>query len=487
MFVVGLDLGTQSLKAVVCDHGLVVRGRYAVSYPTNQIDLDHVEQDPRAWEAALAPAIAGALAAAGVQADDVRALAIAGQLDGCIPVDNGGHATHPALIWQDRRAVTEATRIAANRMFALTGQVADASHMAPKIQWLRSHGIPAARFHQPVSYLVERLTGEAVIDPALASTTMLFDLTTMRWSPELLTSYELAHHQLPVVRLASSVAGTLTRAGAALTGLRAGTQVAVGTGDDFANPLGAGIAHAGPVMCSIGTAEVVGTVSAHGVLDKVGPEPMVETHAFPSGGFFIENPGWLSGGAIRWAVRLLGLAGDRQLDALAETAPPGAAGVTFIPSLAGAMTPVWRPHARAGFHGLTAAHDRPHIARAVLEGLAFACRDVVERLAALGLPTDTVVLSGGGARSRVWAQLRADALGRVHRVATEPDSCPLGAAMIALVAAGGFPDLVAAASLVPTPVTAFTPATTMELESAYQRYQVVGAHLSPLASPPGSQ
>ncbi|MGE0870161.1 MAG: FGGY-family carbohydrate kinase [Kofleriaceae bacterium] len=481
MFVVGLDLGTQSLKAVVCDHGLVVRGRYAVSYPTNQIDVDRVEQDPRAWEAALAPAIAGAIAAAGIQPDDVRALAIAGQLDGCIAVDSAGHPTHPALIWQDRRAVVEAARVDAKRLFRITGQVADASHMAAKIHWLRAHGVPAARYHQPVSYLVERLTGEAVIDPALGSTTMLFDLTTMRWSQELLNAYELGSYQLPDVKLATSVAGVLTRAGAALTGLRAGTQVAVGTGDDFANPLGAGMAHPGPVMCSIGTAEVVGTVSPNGVLDTVGPEPMLETHAFPSGGFFIENPGWLSGGAIRWAVRLLGLAGDRQLDALAETAPPGCAGVTFIPALAGSMTPVWRPQARAGFYGLTAAHDRPHMARAVLEGLAFACRDVVERLVALGLPTETVVLCGGGARSRVWAQMRADVVGRVHRIATEPDSCPLGAAMIALVAAGGIPDLPSAAALVPMPVTAFTPATTAELEAAYQRYQTVAAHLSPLA------
>ena len=114
---------------------------------------------------------------------------------------------------------------------------------------------------------------------------------------------------------------------------------------------------------------------------------MVETHAYPTGAFFVENPGWLSGGAVRWATRLLGLASDAELDQLAATAPPGADGVTFIPALAGAMTPVWRATARGTLHGLAAAHDRAHVARAVLEGLAFAARDVVDRLAD-ARPTD---------------------------------------------------------------------------------------------------
>jgi xylulokinase len=477
VLLLGLDLGTQSLKAIVCDEALTVRGRCAIAYTTLHPEPGHVEQDPRTWEAALAPAVAGALAAAHADPADIAAIAIAGQLDGCIAVDASGAPLGAALIWQDRRASAQAARVDAADVFARTGQVADASHMAAKIAWLREHGTAAVRFHQPVSYLVERLTGAAVIDPALASTTMLLDLATARWSQPLLGAFAISPAELPELRDTCAVAGALTAAGARLTGLHAGTLVAVGTGDDFANALGAGITAPGSIVCAVGTAEVVGAVAHAIVLDRVAAEPMVETHVFPGGGFFVEHPGWLAGGAIRWAVELLGLADDAELDAIAATVPAGADGATFLPALGGAMTPVWRPHARATLHGLTARHTRAHVARAVLEGLTFACRDVVDRLIALGLPAREVVLVGGGARSRVWAQLRADTLGLAHRIGADPDACPLGAAMIAAVAAGVYPDLATAAARVPPPVETFLPGPSAALVEAYCRYEALGARL----------
>lgn len=485
MLVVGLDLGTQSLKAVVCDDALEVRGQHAIGYSTQHPAPGRAEQDPRAWEAALAPAIAGALADAQVAPDAIAAIAIAGQLDGCIAVDPAGAPLHPALIWQDRRAVDDSARAGARRVFDVTGQVADPSHMAPKIAWLRRARPGAARFHQPVSYLVERLCGAAAIDPALASTTMLLELSTGRWSTELLDAFEVAPEELPAVRPTCEVAGTLTAEGARLTGLLAGTRVAVGTGDDFAAPLGAGLVAPGPVACVIGTAEVVGAVATAAVRDRAG-EPMVETHAYPTGGFFVENPGWLSGGAVRWAVHMLGLSGDAELDALAASAPAGADGVVFVPALAGAMTPVWRPHARGTLHGLAAGHDRAHVARAVLEGLAFAARDVVGRLGELGLPAREVLLLGGGARSHVWAQIRADVLGVPHRVALRTDATPIGAAMIAVVAAGGAPDLVALAARIPPAAATLSPdaSTVPAAADAYDRYRRVVAQLAPLALSP---
>lgn len=470
VLVIGLDLGTQSCKAVVCDERLAVRGQHAVPVATRHPGPGCVEQDPLAWEAALAPAIAGALAAAGVGRGDIAALAIAGQLDGCVAVDASCRPLHPALIWQDRRAVAEAALADPAQVFALAGQVADPSHMAPKIAWLRGSGIRAARFHQPVSYLVERLTGVAVIDPALASSTMLLELAAARWAEPLLAAFAIDPRELPAIAPACSIAGELTADGARLTGLVAGTRVAVGTGDDFATPLGAGIAAPGAsVVCAIGTAEVVGALAASPVLDRVRDEPMVETHAYPTGAFFVENPGWLSGGAVRWAVQLLNLGGDAELDTLAASAPPGAGGITFLPALAGAMTPVWRPEARGTLHGLSAGHDRAHVARAVLEGLAFAARDVVDRLRAMTLPTPRVLLLGGGSRSAIWAQIRADVLGLPHDVAASADTCPIGAAMIAAVAAGMHPDLAGAAALAPPPARTFEPAA--RLDEPYARYQ----------------
>jgi xylulokinase len=212
-------------------------------------------------------------------------------------------------------------------------------------------------------------------------------------------------------------------------------------------------------------------------------EPMVETHAYPTGAFFVENPGWLSGGAVRWASELLSCSSDAELDALAARAPAGAGGVTFVPALAGAMTPVWRGHARGTFHGLAAAHDRSHLARAVLEGLAFACRDVVQRLAALGLPAREVVVLGGGAQSSLWLQLRADAIGLPHHVAARTDTCAIGAALLALVALGVLPDVATAvATASPPPARIVTPAGS--LDAAYARYRRLVAQLLPLADQP---
>jgi xylulokinase len=472
--VVGIDLGTQSLKAVVCDAELRVLGDHAVPITTRHPQPAWAEQDPASWCAALEPAISGALAHANADGRDVAAIALAGQLDGCVAVDAIGAPLHPALIWQDKRAVRETPALP--RLFELTGQIADPSHMAPKIVWLRDRGIRAARWHQPTSFLVAHLTGEHVMDPSHASTTMLFELAAGAWSRELCDAFEIGLAELPRIAPPTAIAGALR---ASIAGIAAGTPIAVGTGDDFATPLGAGVIAPGVAICAIGTAEVVGALSSALVLDHAG---MVETHAYPGGAYFVENPGWLSGGAVRWATRMLGLAGDRELDALAAQAPPGADGVTFVPALAGAMTPTWQPHARGALYGLAAAHDRPHVARAILEGLAFAERDVVERLAALGLAVDRVLVLGGGGNSAVWTQIRADVLGRPHDVAARSDTCPIGAAMIAAVAIGMQPDLATAAATAPPPATTLLPRAS--LDEAYERYRTLQAQLASLAERP---
>ena len=475
--VVGVDLGTQSLKAVLCDERLTVLAEHSVPIATRHPQPGCAEQEPGDWIDALDQVIADVLILHGVSRPGaLSAIGIAGQLDGCVPVGESGMALGRALIWQDRRAVAEARLADAARLHAITGQVADPSHMAPKIRWLREHGIHAARWHQPVSFLVEHLTGNAMIDPAHASTTMLYDLAAGRWSPALLAAFAIDPDELPAVAPAHSIAGVMRE------GVLAGTPVVVGTGDDFATPLGAGLATPGTIACILGTAEVVGALSAQPTLDIPSaraatdpwrdlPEPMVETHAYPTGAYFIENPGWLSGGAVRWATRMLGLSSDAELDALAASSPPGAEGLTFIPALAGAMTPTWRPEMRGALHGLTAAHDRPHIARAVLEGLAFACRDVVERLVALGVvPAGAPVhLLGGGSRSTVWAQIRADVLQRPHHIGARTDTCAVGAAMLAAVGAGLVPDLAAACALAPPPARTVQPQAS--LEAAYERYR----------------
>src|SRR5690606_27530198 len=226
---------------------------------------------------------------------------------------------------------------------------------AAKARWLKRHLPPEtraaiARFHQPVSYVVARLTGIAVIDHALASTSMAYALDRRGYDSTLLQAFDLEARELPEPAPAESRAGGLSREGAALTGLPEGVPVAVGTGDDFATPLGGGLCAPGQVAVVLGTGEVVGALHPAALRDGGG---MLETHAYPGGAYFIENPGWLSGGAIAWIGDVLGGLDFAALESLVGTAPAGCDGLSFIPALTGAMAPRWLPEARGCFYGLT--------------------------------------------------------------------------------------------------------------------------------------
>jgi len=485
MMIVGIDIGTQSLKAVVTDDALRVRGEAAMAYRTNFPRPGWAEQDPQLWEHALGPTIARALAQAGVAPAQVTALGVCGQLDGCLAVNAKGKATTPCLIWMDRRAIAEIANVPAAMVRARAGVMLDASHMAAKIRWLKRHhpdAASAACFHQPVSYLVARLTGRAVMDHALASTSMVYGIGRRGFDSALLDCFDISADELPALADAADCAGPLTADGAELTGLPTGIPVAVGTGDDFSTPLGTGFLRPGQLAVALGTGEVVGALHPRLIIDDGG---LVETHAFPGGGYFLENPGWLSGGAIAWLCDLLKIDGFEALDAEAAAVPPGAAGVTFIPALTGAMAPEWNAAARGCFYGLTPSHGRAHLARAVLEGCAFAMRDVADRLTALGVEIRSLLILGGGARSRLWAQMRADVAGLSADVSGRVDSSPVGAAMLAAVAAGAIDSLEQAAELVREPAAALQPAITARgaYADAYSKYRQLFESLKPMFEP----
>ncbi len=483
--IVGIDVGTQSLKAVVTDERLRVVGEGAVRYSPRYPKPGWAEQDVALWEQALAPAIARALAQTGVAPVRINALGICGQLDGCVPVDTAGRALGPCLIWSDRRAVDCLPPIPAREMLQRTGVVPDATHMAAKIRWWQTHGAPAigvACYHQPVSYLVARLTGAAVFDEALASTTMLYGLERRDYEPDLLQAFGIDRSILPRIAPAASPAGTLHGPGARLTGLPPGIPVAVGTGDDFSNPLGAGLTRPGRAICTIGTAEVVGALHPAPVIDTAA---LVETHRYANGLYFVENPGWLSGGAVTWLCRLLRIDTAAALSETAAKAPPGAAGLLFLPALSGAMAPEWIAEARGAFYGIGPGHDRSHFCRALLEGCAFAMRDVIERLAHLQVATDTIVMAGGGADSRLWGQIRADLTGRVVEQVIRRDTSPVGAAVLAAVAAGLYPDIDAAAAGIDAVAVPLEPEAGNRdiLETRYRDYHRLFDSLRPMYHP----
>jgi xylulokinase len=449
--IIGIDIGTQSIKAVAVDESMRVLGETAYRYMPSFPQPGWAEQDPALWEEGLHSAVAEALKSAGISPLEVRALGVAGQLDGCLPVGSDGQALYNCLIWMDRRAEKELASVKgidAENLRQVTGITMDAGHMAAKIRWFMVNHVNSKMevcFHQPVSYMVARLTGEHVYDHALASTSMLYSIQQGDYDDSLLRAFGIDRRQLPKIKEAWGKAGKLIAPGVLLSGLPEGITVAVGTGDDYSTPLGAGIIKPGRMVCILGTAEVVGALD---VSPKIDPSGLVETHKYFGETYFIENPGWLSGGTLEWFVETFRLSGVEEMVSLAKDVPAGSEGLFFLPALSGAMAPEWIESARGCFYGLTPAHGSAHMARAVLEGCAFAMRDVLERLMSMDVPIESILLLGGGAKSSLWAQIRADVSGVPVVVPSRLDTSPVGAAMLAAVAAKIQPDLESCAKLI---------------------------------------
>jgi xylulokinase len=393
---------------------------------------------------------------------EIAAVAFGAQLDGVVAANAGGEPLRPALIWADRRAADEcsvaAGRADAERLRELTGCNLDPGHIAPKIAWLARHEpeahAAAAVFAPPGSWVAWRASGVLAVDPTNASSTGLLDPRTRRWAPEACEAFDVDPDRLPPIRPADAVLGPMLPWLCEATGLDERTLVVLGAGDEMAATLGAGVVEPGEVCDVMGTAEPVCAVVGEPAHDPTG---LVELHphADPDT-WLLENPGWLSGGAYRWFRDELGGTETLQaaesgadvyelLDELAECAPPGADGVSWLPALAGAMAPEWNSHARAAWFGMTAAHGRAHLARALLEGNALALRDVIDAIAGAGHAPKLVVCVGGGAKGRLLCELRAHVTGLPVCVPEDVETTARGAAMLAASGAGLHAGVAAAA------------------------------------------
>ena len=486
--VLGVDVGSQSIKVVLVDQGgdVVATGSAALAM-THQHD-GWAEQDPHAYRSALRDAVSAATA--GIEPTQVVAMGLGSQVDGVVASDADGEPLRPAIIWLDKRATEQCDRLVAavgeDVLAERTGLVADASHSAPKMMWIRDHEPQVwdrtASLAPVGSYLLHHLTGTHAQDAANASSTMVYDVARGEFDESLCTAAELDSSMFAPVRPSTDVVGTLRPDVASELGLSPRCAVVVGTGDEHAASVGAGAIEAGVVVDVTGTAEPVTTVSATPVRDPLG---LVETHghAVP-GSWLIENPGFVSGGSTLWLSGLLGVP-QAEVFTLALEAPAGSDGVLFLPALSGSTAPRWNDRMRGGLLGLAMNHTPAHVARAVLEGCAFALRDIVERLDALGLGQGEVRIVGGGARDNLWAAIKASVLGRpVRRVLTE-EATAVGAAMVAGVGAGFFADFSAASVAVRLAPDAIDPdpEANKTYEEAYQRYLAAFASVESALAP----
>jgi xylulokinase len=388
------------------------------------------------------------LSESGVAVKDVRALSLATQVDGVIPIDSTGQPLYPAIIWMDRRASAQCERVRQGldeeKIFQLTGLNLDATHVAPKIRWLADEQpqiyARAAYFLLPGSYMAYALTGELGVDYSNASSTLLLNVYTKTWSQSMADAFGIDLKKLAPLGAGTTPLGKLRPNLAESLGLSEETLVMIGCGDEHAACLGAGVARPGIVGDIAGTAEPVCAASPEPAFD---PTRLVETHCHADPDLWLlENPGFVSGGNIRW-FRDQFAKGETYaaLDSEAALVPPGSEALTFLPSLMGAMAPTWNESARGTFAGFTLAHNRGHFFRALLEGSAYAVRDITTQMQAAGIELRELRVVGGGAKSRLWNQIKADVTGLQVNVPEITETTALGAAFLALVGLGAYATL----------------------------------------------
>jgi xylulokinase len=447
-YVIGCDVGSQGTKAIL----LSMTGDYiGEAYEGYPIDYPHplwAEQPVERWLDALNAAIRRLLSESGISPQNVRALSLATQVDGVIPIDSAGRALHPAIIWMDRRASVQCERIRQDlddeQIFQLTGLNLDASHVAPKIRWLGDEQpeiyARTDHFLLPGSYMAYVLTGELGVDYSNASSTMLLDVHTKTWSPTMCEAFGIDPNRLAPLGAATATLGKLLPDVAQSLGLSAETLVMIGCGDEHAACLGAGVTGPGIVGDIAGTAEPVCAASPVAAFD---PTRLVETHCHADPDLWLlENPGFVSGGNYRW-FRDQFAKGDNYaaLDIEAARIPAGAEALTFLPSLMGAMAPTWNESARGIYSGFTLAHTRGHFVRALLEGSAYAVRDITTQMQTAGIELHELRVVSGGAKSQLWNQIKADVTGLQVKVPEITETTALGAAFLALIGIGAYASL----------------------------------------------
>ena len=451
--VLGIDVSTTATKAVLIDETGSVRGVAASEYGFDVPRPLWSEQDPRLWWDGTVAAIGSVLASTDVPGGDVVAIGLTGQMHGLVLLDERDAVLRPAILWNDQRTAAACDEIRAtigrDRLIAITGNDALTGFTAPKLVWVRDVEPDVwrrtAHVLLPKDFVRLQLTGDHAIDKADGAGTILFDLAARDWSDEVVDALRIDRSWLPPTFEGPTVTGVVTTAAAMATGLRAGTPVVAGGGDQAANAVGLGAVEPGVPALSLGTSGVIFAPT-----DRPIVEPGGRVHAFchaVPGRWHLMSVMLSAAGSLRWFRDTL--APGEPYGALADAAgevDPGSDGLLFLPYLTGERTPHPDPLARGAFVGLTVGHDRRHLTRAVLEGVAFGLRDGLDLMVAAGMPPPTRIrASGGGTASPVWRQILADVLGVELATVATAEGAAFGAGILAAVGAGWHPTVEAAA------------------------------------------
>jgi len=445
-------VGTGGTRTLIIDEqGRVVASDTEEHVPFASPKIGWAEQQPEDWWRACGIAVRKALVKSKLQPGDIACVGFSGQMHGAVMLDEEDRPVRPALIWCDVRTDEQCRelneKIGPEKIIQLTCNPALTNFTLTKFLWVRENEPEnwkrVRSVMLPKDYVRFRLTGERAIDMADASGTLMLDVTHRRWSKEMLDAGEIDERLLPALFESPDVCGKVSPEGASATGLKAGTPVVAGAGDQAAGATGMGIVAPGAVSATIGTSGVVFAATDRPALD---PKGRLHTfcHAIP-GRWHVMGVTQAAGLSLRWFRDQFGAGKDDGRDPyerLAEEASrvvPGCDGLLWAPYLMGERTPHLDPQARAALVGLTATHTRAHIIRAILEGVAFSLRDTFGIFAEMNVPVKNIRLGGGGARSELWRQIQADVYGQEVEIVEAEEGAAYGAAILAGVGAKAWP------------------------------------------------
>jgi xylulokinase len=464
IYFLGIDVGTGGTRALIMDAaGRVVASGTEEHVPFASPQPGWAEQDPRDWWRACGLAVKKSLQTSGIAAEKIACIGFSGQMHGAVLLDENGEVVRPALIWCDQRTEKQSRELSEKfttaKLIQLTCNPPLTNFTLTKLLWVRENEPQLwARVRHimlPKDYVRFRLTGDRAIDQADASGTLLLDVTNRKWSAEVLSGTGIDKNCLPALYESPDVCGKLNAEGAAASGLKIGTSVVAGAGDQAAGAVGMGIVRAGVVSATIGTSGVVFAATDRPALD---PRGRLHTfcHAIP-GRWHVMGVTQAAGLSLRWFRDTFGVAppsltpvidcgtfGGPEKDPYeylseeAASVPAGAEGLLWAPYLMGERTPHLDPHARGALVGITPSHHRGHIVRAVMEGVAFSLKDSFSIFAEMKVPVTQIRLGGGGARSPLWRQIQADVYAHEVEIVEAEEGAAYGAAILAAVGAKHF-------------------------------------------------
>jgi xylulokinase len=484
----GLDVSTTGAKALLIDEkGDVISSATAPLTLSTPHPL-WSEQDPHEWWNGIAKSIRQALEKVHEPGSAVTAIGLTGQMHGLVLLDEQGEVLRPAILWNDQRTGAQCDemrlRLGREHLIQITGNDALTGFTAPKVLWVQQNEpetyARARHILLPKDYIRYRLTGEYAMDKADGSGTILFDLKTRNWSPEVLSALDIPAEWLPPTFEGPAVTGVVSASAAGETGLIPGTPVVGGGGDQAAQAVGVGAVQPGIIALTLGTSGVVFASTESPLIE---PEGRLHAfcHAMPGRWHFM-GVMLSAAGSLQWYHDTL--APQMSFDDLVNEAtniPAGSEGLLFLPYLSGERTPYPDPQARGAWVGLTLRHTRAHLTRAVLEGVAFGIKDSFMLIQNAGLGSiNQVRISGGGARSPLWRQIMADVLGVELVTVNTIEGAAFGAALLAAVGAGIYKNVpeACAAAIQITGRTSPTQAV-RTYQDYYPRYRALYPALSP--------